>query len=111
MNTVQQDEIRQTVRQQYGQVAEGKGGNGGTSCCGSPSASQAADMARVLGYSADDASGVPEGANMGLGCGNPQVIAGLKSGEPCSTWGAVQGSIVFLLPGRWVIRARCSALT
>lgn len=96
MDAVQQDEVRQTVREQYGQAAEGKGNASGSSCCGSPSASLAADMARVLGYSADEASGVPEGANMGLGCGNPQAIADLRLGETVLDLGSGGGFDCFL---------------
>ena len=39
------------------------------------------DKAREMGYSAEELAAVPEGANLGLGCGNPQAIAAIRSGE------------------------------
>jgi SAM-dependent methyltransferase len=49
-----------------------------------------------LGYSADDLSAVPEGANMGLGCGNPQALAALKPGQTVLDLGAGGGFDCFL---------------
>lgn len=82
MEALKNDEIRQAVRQQYGRVAkEGGSGSGcGPACCGTSTASPEA-LSQGLGYSADDVGTVPQGANMGLGCGNPQAIAALKRGE------------------------------
>ncbi|MFZ5564325.1 MAG: arsenite methyltransferase [Thermodesulfobacteriota bacterium] len=91
------DEIRDTVRQNYGKVAaSGASGCGcsSTSCCGGPV--NAADMAMRLGYSAEDVAAVPEGANMGLGCGNPQAIASLKPGETVLDLGSGGGFDCFL---------------
>lgn len=80
MNDVKHDGIRQAVRQQYGQIAESGGCGCGPACCGSPAASASADtLSQALGYSADETGAVPEGANMGLGCGNPQAIANLTA--------------------------------
>lgn len=93
MGTVKHDEIRQTVRQQYGQVAKSNSAGCGcdTTCCGTPTTS-----AEALGYSADDVGIVPEGANMGLGCGNPQAIAALKPGEVVLDLGSGGGFDCFL---------------
>ena len=52
-----------------------------SSCCGTPNAD---DMSVMLGYSKGNVSSVPEGANMGLGCGNPQAIAGIKNWRDCA---------------------------
>jgi len=49
-----------------------------------------------LGYSEDDLSAVPDGANMGLGCGNPQAIAALEAGEPVLDLGSGGGFDCFL---------------
>lgn len=49
-------------------------------CCGGSDASDVNETAKTLGYSADDLSDTPFHANIGLGCGNPVAIAGLKEG-------------------------------
>ena len=80
MQTSTPDQIRATVRQVYGMIAteKPKGGccGGGTSCCGPTGSSSSR-----LGYSDADLAAVPDGADLGLGCGNPQAIAGLAPGE------------------------------
>lgn len=99
MNTVKTDEIRQTVRENYGRVAEGNGAGcccgGGTTCCGS-AAIDPKMIAKGLGYSDDDLGAVPAGANMGLGCGNPTAIAALKTGEIVLDLGSGGGFDCFL---------------
>ena len=64
-------------------------------CC-SPESQSAAEASRKLGYGAEDIAGVPEGANLGLGCGNPQAIAGLKPGETVLDLGSGGGFDCFL---------------
>lgn len=88
----QQDQIRAAVRDQYGSVARAKSASScAPACCGpSPDASLA------LGYSQDDVAGVPDGANLGLGCGNPQAIAALKPGETVLDLGSGAGFDSFL---------------
>lgn len=97
MNDVKHDEIRQAVRQQYGQVAESEGCGCAPSCCGSPTEAASADsLSHALGYSTAETSAVPDGANMGLGCGNPQAIAKLKAGETVLDLGSGGGFDCFL---------------
>jgi len=92
MNGQTKDEVRTAVREQYGNVARTSGDCGcGPSCCGS-----GASASLGLGYSAEDLAAVPEGANMGLGCGNPQAIAALKAGETVLDLGAGGGFDCFL---------------
>jgi arsenite methyltransferase len=92
MRTSTSDEIKATVRQAYGDVATRKQtGCCGPGCCGPTEASS-----RDLGYSDDDLSSVPHGADLGLGCGNPQAIAALKPGERVLDLGSGAGFDVFL---------------
>lgn len=97
MEALKNDEIRQAVRHQYGRVAErGEAGCGcGTTCCGAATAS-AETLSQGLGYTATDVVTVPQGANMGLGCGNPQAIAALKPGEVVLDLGSGGGFDCFL---------------
>lgn len=67
-------EIKEMVRVRYGGIASGTA----SPCCGTTSVNA---QARDMGYSADQLAAVPEGANLGLGCGNPQAIAALQPGE------------------------------
>lgn len=97
----QADEIRQNVRDSYSQVAEAsnEGGSCGTgsSCCGvSDDAAINALVSTRLGYSEDDLEKVPEGADMGLGCGNPRAIASIKKGEVILDLGSGGGFDCFL---------------
>lgn len=94
MNEVAHDEIRQAVRRQYGQVAESEGCGCGPACCGSTA--PADKLSQALGYSVHETAVVPEGANMGLGCGNPQAIANLKPGETVLDLGSGGGFDCFL---------------
>lgn len=91
------DEIRQAVRQRYGRVAEsdGSGCGCGPACCDTPPAN-ADTLSQALGYTADEVGAVPRGANLGLGCGNPQAIAALKSGEVVLDLGSGGGFDCFL---------------
>jgi ubiquinone/menaquinone biosynthesis C-methylase UbiE len=92
------DNIRNAVRDQYGKVAEtGSSGCGCSagSCC-TPSAPDAKSTSIELGYSSTDVNHVPDGANLGLGCGNPQAIASLKSGETVLDLGSGGGFDCFL---------------
>jgi SAM-dependent methyltransferase len=99
MDTLKHDEIRSTVRDAYEKIAaSGNAGCGctSTSCCGTTGAATAEDMSLGLGYSDEDVTSVPEGANMGLGCGNPQAIASLQPGETVLDLGSGGGFDSFL---------------
>jgi SAM-dependent methyltransferase len=89
------EEIRAAVRESYAQVAlQGGGGCCSTSSCCTPA--PAAEVSQGLGYSADDVNVVPDGANLGLGCGNPQAIAALQPGETVLDLGSGAGFDAFL---------------
>jgi arsenite methyltransferase len=97
MQTSTADQIRATVREAYGAVASQKqqggccGGGAGTSCCGPTGTSSTR-----LGYSDADVAAVPDGADLGLGCGNPQAIAALAPGERVLDLGSGGGFDAFL---------------
>ena len=82
MDTV---EIKEMVRARYGAIATAKSkadpGASAASCCGAPDASDSADQSVQMGYSEAELAAVPDGANLGLGCGNPLAIAGMEPGE------------------------------
>lgn len=83
------EELREAVRERYANIAI----NRGSDCCGEGNAD--VTSAR-LGYSEDELTAVPEGANLGLGCGNPQAIANLKPGETVLDLGSGAGFDCFL---------------
>ncbi len=74
--------VREKVRAGYAQIArvgsERRGG--GRGCCGAP-ATQTDKLALHVGYSGDELAALPEGANLGLSCGNPNALAALQPGE------------------------------
>ena len=93
------EEVKTEVRDAYGRVVEANGqkqscGNG-RSCCG-VSAKPDPNYSKELGYTQEELDSVPEGTNMGLGCGNPQAIASLKPGEVVLDLGAGGGFDAFL---------------
>jgi arsenite methyltransferase len=85
------DELREAVSDRYGRIAEGYE----DSCCGSPK-DQAAAASMKMGYAQEDVINIPQGANMGLGCGNPQAIANLIAGETVVDLGSGGGFDCFL---------------
>jgi len=102
MIDLKNEEIRTVVRDHYGLIAREQATgsccspSGGSACCGSPSAKTLGEASRALGYGIEELSLVPEGANLGLGCGNPQVIASLRPGETVLDLGSGGGFDCFL---------------
>jgi arsenite methyltransferase len=91
------EDVKSAVRERYGSIAlEGaSGGCCGGSSCGS-SGSGGTSRSSALGYDESELSSLPEGANLGLGCGNPQAIALLEPGETVLDLGSGGGIDVFL---------------
>jgi arsenite methyltransferase len=86
----QADTVKDMVRARYGGVAAVA-----SACCG-PSAGDAQVKAREMGYSEAELAAIPDGANLGLGCGNPQAIAALRPGETVIDLGSGAGFDCFL---------------
>ncbi len=90
------EEIGKVVRERYGNIAK-QGGSccgSGSSCCGGTDLVQ--DISRKIGYAEEELKSVPEGANLGLGCGNPLALASLKEGEVVLDLGSGAGFDCFL---------------
>ena len=115
METRDKEKIRAAVRDSYGKIA--KAGNivdglsPAPSCCGSPESATIASspaaccggkevdrgqISTLMGYSKDDISAVADGANLGLGCGNPVALASLQAGETVVDLGSGGGFDCFL---------------
>jgi arsenite methyltransferase len=94
----QSNAVRELVRDGYRKIArETSDGCCGTgvSCCGS-APPEAEKLARELGYSVEELKALPEGANMGLSCGNPSALAALKPGEVVVDLGSGGGFDIFI---------------
>jgi len=92
---MKEEKIKKLVRKRYAKVAKTSG-----SCCASPisccSAPTNKEVSGMVGYSEDEMTAVPDGANLGLGCGNPTAMASLKEGETVLDLGAGAGFDCFL---------------
>ena len=93
---MEKNEIKNRVKEGYGRVAvENRSCCGaGSSCCGSSASFQA--IGEMIGYSKEEMSQVPDGANLGLGCGNPVALASLKNGQTVLDLGSGAGFDCFL---------------
>ena len=135
MKSIEKEEIREAVRERYGNLAKTGSfsalsgqtppccGSGeipvqiseqsaccgskdaptpiaeGASCCGSKDVS-IEQLSTLMGYSKEDVKSVPEGANLGVGCGNPVALASLRPGETVVDLGSGGGFDCFLAAGQ-----------
>ena len=83
---MKETDIKKTVRENYAKIADGSGSccAPDNSCCGSSNSAQ--EVSRKLGYSEDELKTVPEGANLGLGCGNPGSRLSQTRGNGPGPW-------------------------
>ena len=93
---MKEQKIRRIVREGYARIAEQ-----GSSCCSKRTSccqniDQTKRVSKNIGYSEAELKSVPEGANLGLGCGNPVAISSLKLGETVLDLGAGAGFDCFL---------------
>src|SRR5438094_161482 len=86
------EDVRVTVREKYGAIAAGGG------CCGPDCGCGAGDSGVLteLGYTAEQAAAIPEGADLGFGCGNPLAHAAVRPGESVIDLGSGAGIDCFL---------------
>lgn len=98
MEKFSKNKIRESVMESYKKVALSNSScdSNSSSCCGASEADVLADVSKAMGYSDSEYSSVPDGSNMGLGCGNPQAIASLKEGESVLDLGSGGGFDCFL---------------
>jgi len=93
------EETRETVREGYKAIAVKEKSSccgPSASCNGPSSATESEQLARTLGYEAEDLSALPEDANLGLSCGNPVALASLRPGEVVLDLGAGAGFDLFI---------------
>jgi len=89
------DEMKKIVKEGYAKIAtQGVSCCSSSSCCGNTSLAK--DISKSVGYSDEEINIVPEGANLGLGCGNPVAIASLKEGDVVLDLGSGAGFDAFL---------------
>lgn len=93
---MKEEEIKKVVREGYGKIAQKDLSccAPANSCCGSPDLVQG--ISKKIGYSDEELKVVPEGSNLGLGCGNPVALASLKEGEVVLDLGSGAGFDCFL---------------
>jgi len=116
MDKATKEVIRQAVRDRYGKIANANnespgisimgsccggsepaaGNNSAASCCCGGSDVSSEQMSALMGYSKQDLASAPDGANMGLGCGNPVALASLQPGETVVDLGSGGGFDSFL---------------
>lgn len=93
-------EIKKVVRKGYAEIAKKESSCcvPADTCCGSTDLAQS--ISKTIGYSDEELTSVPEGANLGLGCGNPIALASLAEGETVLDLGSGAGFDCFLAASR-----------
>src|SRR5271156_1696634 len=89
-------QLKAVISERYAAVADGTAGCG--SLCGCTDSAEG--LARGFGYSAEELATLPQGANLGLSCGNPQAVAALQPGETVLDLGSGAGFDCLLAAGK-----------
>lgn len=91
---MKEQNVKKEVRKRYAKVAKTSGSccSSSVSCCSAPNK----QVSKMVGYSEEEMAAVPEGSNLGLGCGNPTALASLKEGERVLDLGSGAGFDCFL---------------
>jgi len=97
---MRKEEIKKVAREGYAKIAKQDSSCcvPVNSCCGSTDLAQ--DISKSIGYTEEELKAVPEGANLGLGCGNPVALASLTEGETVLDLGSGAGFDCFLAAGK-----------
>ncbi len=89
------EDIKELVKEGYAKVAT-QANSCCSQSCGCSSTGQAKDISKTVGYGEDEINAVPDGSNLGLGCGNPVAIASLEEGDVVLDLGSGAGFDAFL---------------
>ena len=97
---MEKEKVKKVVREGYAKIAKQDSSccAPSKSCCGSGNLAE--EVSKSIGYTEEELRGVPEGANLGLGCGNPVALASLKEGEVVLDLGSGAGFDCFLAATR-----------
>jgi arsenite methyltransferase len=94
--SIDSETVRQKVREGYSDIARHGSERRQSNCCGGMSAVDADKLAGQIGYATEELAALPDGANIGLSCGNPNALAALRLGEVVLDLGAGGGFDVFI---------------
>ncbi len=103
---MRKEKIKRIVREGYAKIAKQDSSccSPVSSCCGSADTAQ--DIGKKIGYTDEEVNAVPQGANLGLGCGNPVALASLREGETVLDLGSGAGFDCFLAAKKVGIKGR-----